>query len=482
MVIRASRTVSNSASHPQGALEFRCASCGSAGRSDVLQSVCGRCGGAVIPLLRKVNVRAEELEERPPGVWRYREFLPDVGESVVSLGEGGTPLLRSTRLGERLGARRMTVKDETRNPTGSFVDRGTTVLVSAAASKGVKSVEAFTVGDFGASLAAYCAKAGIEARLAVSPGAEQGKLIQMIAFGARVELLEGRRTKRGRGALLTSGNPYLLEGEKTTAFEIVQDMGWRAPEAIVVPIGSGGHLTAIWMALRELELSGLVEEAGTRIIGVESAFGRRRGRGEGIAELEEPDPPFRASAHRAIRESGGSVISVNRAESVASVGELARTEGIFAEPAAASVVAAAKRAMEEGLLDGRSEFVCVVTGSGLKDTRSIMRLARTPRRSVSSARPFLVPVPIGRTKAALLRSLQGGSKFGYELWKELNEAQSISIPSVYQHLSELEWASFVRRAERRVAGGRERVYYELTAKGREALRLLSKGGKGYVVY
>ncbi|TLY13929.1 MAG: pyridoxal-phosphate dependent enzyme, partial [Thaumarchaeota archaeon] len=164
---------------------FECASCSMKTDEASLEARCRKCGGALIPLpLVERRVKRSELESLPPGVWRYRDLLPRVEEhQVVTLGEGGTPLLAAPRLGAELGFGALLVKDETRNPTGSFIDRGATVLASVAKRDGVRRVLCTTTGNLGASLAAYTAKAGIEARIGIHPNTDQGKLYQMIAYG-----------------------------------------------------------------------------------------------------------------------------------------------------------------------------------------------------------------------------------------------------------------------------------------------------------
>ena len=155
---------------------FECASCSMKTEEASLEARCRKCGGALIPLpLVERRVKRSELESLPPGVWRYRDLLPRVEEhQVVTLGEGGTPLLAAPRLGAELGFGALLVKDETRNPTGSFIDRGATVLASVAKRDGVRRILCTTTGNLGASLAAYSAKAGIETRIGIHPNTDQG--------------------------------------------------------------------------------------------------------------------------------------------------------------------------------------------------------------------------------------------------------------------------------------------------------------------
>ncbi len=180
---------------------FECAACSEKTEEASLEARCRKCGGALIPLpLVERRVKWSELESLPPGVWRYRELLPRVEEhEIITLGEGGTPLLAAPRLGAELGFGGLLIKDETRNPTGSFIDRGVTVLASVAKRDGVRRLLCTTTGNLGASLAAYSAKAGIETTIGIPPNTDQGKLYQMIAYGAKVEVLSHPGAARSEG-------------------------------------------------------------------------------------------------------------------------------------------------------------------------------------------------------------------------------------------------------------------------------------------
>jgi threonine synthase len=457
--------------------------------SPSLAPSCERCGSAVVlvpPSVRSLS--KDSFEELPPGVWRYRALLPSSApEDVVTLGEGGTPLLRAERLGPELGLNNLLIKDESRNPTGSFVDRGSTLLMSIAKRLGVRECTCVTTGNLGASLSAYCAKADIRAHIRVHPDADQGKLYQMLAYGAEIE---GRGSHyiehaHDRHSLaVTAANPYLLEGEKTTGFELVQDLGWKTPDAIVVPVGTGGHLRMIWQAITQLREAGLVPESGCRLIGVQvegaPGSGRSRptidspARNRPLAELEESEPLFRKEATRAMAESGGMALVTTSADTVNAIGALARTEGIFAEPASASVIAALAEGIGRGHIGRNENVVCIITGAGLKDPRAVSRLAREARRSRASEGYTLPVSQIGTTKVALLRMLGKGPNYGYGLWRQLHSEGGLTTASVYQHLSELEGFDMVRRRGSLSAKGRVRVVYELTRRGADFLRIADR--------
>ncbi len=469
---------------------FRCVECSHTFESGDLGATCELCGSAVLITGRTApSVTRGTLEDLAPGVWRYRDFLPEVSsDDVVTLGEGGTPLLPANRLGDELGLRRLLVKDESRNPTGSFLDRGSTVLLSIAKGRGITECSCDTTGNLGASIAAYCAKANLRSRVMVHPNTDQGKLYQMLAYGADVRLSQRRPATHhlGRGSLdVTAGNPYLLEGEMTTGLEVVQDLGWKLPDVIVVPMGTGGHLLMIWQAILLMRDAGLAEGSECRLLGVQvegASPGAPTPRGRmaiqrmelPLAELGESEPLFKKEASAAIAKSRGAALFVRPDSILAATGLLARTEGIFAEPSSASVVAALSEALDSGHIRRNETIVFVITGAGLKDPKAVSRLAKEARRE-QFREPYALPLPqIGETKFVLLRILQGQPGYGYDLRRQLGAQRRISTASVYQHLAELESLSMVRRRGVAVAGGRERILYELTRRGNDYLSIAGR--------
>jgi threonine synthase len=472
---------------------LKCVSCSLSEDSDDLDPSCRRCGSPVLLADRiPEGASRKEFDGAQAGVWRFRSFLPDVPPyETVTLGEGGTPLLPAHRLGAELGLKRLMLKDESRNPTGSFFDRGATVLVSLARKRAIRSCGCVTTGNLGASLAAYCAKGGIDCRVRIGPNVDRGKLYQMLVYGAEVEGPSGRPAApqdTARTLSVDAANPYLLEGEKTTSFEIIQELGWKTPDAIVVPVGTGGHLSMIWRGIEQFRRSGLSARSNCRILcvqleGSEPMMGRKQG-GRGthrqdasFTELEESEPIFREEVARAISESGGQGVFTTEAATVKATGLLARTEGIFAEPASASVVASLDGAAKSGLIHRDEVVVCVITGSGLKDTRAVSRLAKAARRVTVRDEVVAGRTQIGDTKLAVLRLLQGSQRYGYQIWQELSSQRHMTTASVYQHLSELEGGGLVRRTGVVAVGGRDRVVYELTRRGKDFLGLADKMGK-----
>jgi threonine synthase len=304
---------------------------------------------------------------------RYRERLPVSAKTpVVSLGEGSTPLLRAPRISRRLGVE-LHLKWEGANPTGSFKDRGMTVAISRAAESGAQAVICASTGNTAASAAAYAARAGLAAVVLQPAGAvASGKLAQARALGARVlevrgsfdEALSAARalSDRGTHVLVNSLNPDRLDGQKTAAFEIGEELG-TAPDVLALPYGGGGNVTAYARGFVESEaLPRLVAgEAVERTTTVASA-------------IRIGTPAHAATVTAALEASDGVVVSLTDEAIIRAWRELAHAEGVFCEPSSAAGLAA----LEHVELEPGSTVVCVVTGHGLKDPESAARLSPEP--------------------------------------------------------------------------------------------------------
>ncbi len=309
---------------------------------------------------------------------RYRERLPfAAGDPVVTLDEGATPLVLAPRLSERVGAE-VWLKIEGANPTGSFKDRGMTCAVSAAVRDGAEAVICASTGNTAASAAAYAARGGLRGAVIVPEGKiATGKLAQALMHGARVVALRGnfdqalalvRELVQAHPiALVNSVNPFRLEGQKTAAFEVVEALD-GAPDALCIPVGNAGNITAYWKGFQEAG-------AAPRMLGfqAEGAAPLVRGapveRPETVASAIRIGNPARwEEAMAAVTGSGGAIQAVSDAEILAAYRLLAATEGVFCEPASAASVA--------GLLrhgaGGAERVVCVLTGHGLKDPQTAL--------------------------------------------------------------------------------------------------------------
>jgi threonine synthase len=296
---------------------------------------------------------------------RYADRLPlSKDAEIVSLGEGGTPLLNAPRISSRVGAE-VFLKWEGANPTGSFKDRGMTVAVSQALADGARAVVCASTGNTAASAAAYAARAGLEAVILQPEGAvARGKLAQARAVGAHVEVrpsfedaLEEAMELEARGThvLVNSLNPLRLEGQKTAAFEIVEELG-SAPDILALPYGGGGNVCAYALGFRE-------EGAGMpRLVAGEAA---NRG-GTVASAIRIVEPAHAEDAQRAVEESHGQVVPLDDGAILDAWRLLAREEGVFCEPSSAAGLAAllAKQ-------PGDARIVCVITGHGLKDPDAV---------------------------------------------------------------------------------------------------------------
>ncbi len=321
-------------------------------------------------------------------IQRYFDHLPVSAETpIVTLGEGGTPLLLSERLSDEVGAE-VWLKYEGLNPTGSFKDRGMTVAVSKALEEGAEAIVCASTGNTSASAAAYAARAGVTCAVLIPRGnVAAGKLAQAVAHGARVLEIEGnfdvalRLTQeiasRHPVVLVNSVNPFRLEGQKTAAFEIVETLG-RAPDLHVMPVGNAGNITAYWRGYREARDVGWSNEL-PRMHGFQAAgaapivLGRVVEEPQTIATaIRIGNPASWEGALEAASSSGGAIAAVTDEDILAAYRSLAH-EGIFVEPASAASVAGLRSMKERGLVADGSTIVCVLTGHGLKDPDSAMR-------------------------------------------------------------------------------------------------------------
>ena len=333
-----------------------------------------------------------EAAARPSLVDRYREFLP-VGDAtpVVSLGEGGTPLVHARRLGAELGLRNLHLKVEGANPTGSFKDRGMVVAIAKALEAGARSVICASTGNTSASAAAYAAAAGVSCLVLLPEGKiALGKLLQAIVHGARIVALEGNfddalRIVRALGeqndhpvTVVNSINPYRLEGQKTAAFEVCDQLG-RAPDVLAIPVGNAGNISAYWKGFTEYRATGRVD-GSPAMWGFQAAgaaplvLGHPVDHPETVATaIRIGNPASWQLAVAARDESGGRIDAVSDEEILQAYRTVARLEGVFCEPSSAASVAGVARAARAGELDPDALVVCVLTGTGLKDPDTAQR-------------------------------------------------------------------------------------------------------------
>lgn len=314
----------------------------------------------------------------------YKQYLPVTEHTPeLGLGEGDTPLVRADALSRELGCE-VYLKLEGCNPTGSFKDRGMVVAMAKAAESGARAVICASTGNTSASAAAYASRAGLQCVVLIPSGQiARGKLAQAFVYGARVLAIDGNFDRaleltRELGeahniAIVNSINPFRLEGQKTAAFEILDDLG-RAPDILALPVGNAGNITAYWKGFTEYASKGKVTSPLPKMWGFQAAGAAPLVSGVPVSDphtiataIKIGNPASWNGAIRARDESGGLIDAVTDEEIGAAYAFLAAREGVFCEPASAASVAGLQKKQREGKLARGQTIVCVITGNGLKD-------------------------------------------------------------------------------------------------------------------
>ena len=458
---------------------LRCTGCGAAYSFNVERKLCDKCGQGLT-----LEIKPSFVEEpREHGIWRHGGILPAVERKFrVSLGEGNTMLQHGMRIEKSIGVEELWIKDETVEPTGSYLDRSSALFVSVALSLGYGRISTYSTGNLGASLAAYSSKAGLKTHVQVKPTIDLGKLYQMIIYGAEVSVVNSFGKRSIKGAIVAvEHDPLINEAKKTIMLEILLQLSGRQPEYVILPMGEGGLAYATFKTLRELRELGVVKRS-IGIVGVQpedckpivKAFERGLDTVEAEAEprsrifdLNVANPRFGNAALSAIRQTGGLAVSVSEKEIFEALSLLAEKEGILAEPAGSLSLAGLIKLVKSGGLSRDVRVVCVVTGSGLKDPRVMKEIAFRKSSLGVLIEELSGGVRLGPTKTAILRLLSEKNMYGYEVWRGLREkyGMKVRIPTVYQHLSNLVEKGYVRREESRRVMGRKREYYSLTERG-----------------
>lgn len=389
-------------------LGLKCSTCDKEYTVGTIEYDCPSCGGntEVIYDYHKIaeKVTREDIGRRPdPSIWRYRELLP-LPESAepLPLLVGATPLYPCPQLGEQAGVGQLFLKDDGRNPSASFKDRATAVALYRAKQIGAQLVCAASTGNAASSTACLAAAMGMKTALFVPRKAPRAKIAQLLVFGAGVYSVNGSYDDAFDLSLAatreygwynrnTGYNPYTREGKKTCSYEIAEQLGWQAPDAVCVPVGDGNIISGIWKGFKDLLALGFIE-CCPRLYAVQaegSAAIARAILGDGIirpitastvADSISVDlPRDGAMAVRAVRESGGSAAVVPDEEILNAILEIARNRGVFGEPSGAIAYAGFKRLAAEGALHPKERVVALVTGNGLKDIDSAIGKAGEPQ-------------------------------------------------------------------------------------------------------
>jgi len=390
--------------------EIRCIECGKVHDSSKPLYACLSCGNLLEAKLdleeAKDEVKKGDMQKRPLSVWRYKELIP-VGRTskIFTMNEGGTPLVRCDNIAEEVGMKNLWVKFDGTNPTGSFKDRGMTVGITKAKELGMRTVTCASTGNTSASLAAYAGIAGLRCVVLIPEGkVALGKLAQAMMHGALVVSVRGNfdqaldivmKSSQKLGLyVLNSVNPFRIEGQKTAAFEVCDQLGGRSPDMLYIPVGNGGNSAAYWKGFAEYEAMGFVDSHPViRGIQAEKSAPIANMFASGssdIVPVAKPEtvatairignPANWKKTFRAIKESGGHASAVTDTEILDAQSLLAKREGIFTEPAGAASLAGLMKDFRSGKMDKSQEIVCVCTGHGLKDPEVAISRSVEPKR------------------------------------------------------------------------------------------------------
>lgn len=368
-------------------------------------SICDECFG---PLeveydFEKVkeNISREKIEKGPKTIWRYKELLP-AGKKIVDLNAGFTPLHRADNLAEKLGLKELYVKNDSVNPTFSFKDRVVAVSVSQALEFGFDTLACASTGNLASSVAAHAAKGNLNCYIFVPADLNVAKMTQTLAYAPNLISVEGNYDDVNRLCTEIAGyynwafvninlRPYYSEGSKTLGYEVIEQLGWEAPDRAVVPVGSGSLLTKIWKGYNEFLELGLIDEVNTRITAsqatgcspIVTAFRS----GSEIKPVKPKtiekslaigNPADGYYALRVLKESKGTAGSVSDEEIIEGIKLLAKTEGIFTETAGGVVVGTLKKLVESGEIDKDEKTVIYITGNGLKTQEVLISKVAKP--------------------------------------------------------------------------------------------------------
>jgi threonine synthase len=355
--------------------------------------LCAKCGGPLFARYDRGRLDRDASAERSRSIWRWHELMPvEDPASIVSLGEGGTPLLRANRLGAAAGFSDLWIKDEGNNPTGSFKARGLSAAVSKAKELGFSKIALPTAGNAGGAAAAYAAKAGMECHVFMPEDTPPVFRIECERYGAKVTLVPGlidacgkivaeRAPREGWHDVSTLKEPYRVEGKKTMGYELAEDFGWELPDAILYPTGGGTGLIGMWKAFEEMEELGWIGKKRPRMISVQAAgcapIPKALAEGKTVSEKWEHAETYASGLRvpkafadflilRDIRTSGGDAVAVTDDEMRRAADEIGAAEGLFVCPEGAAVWAAARKMAMEGRLERSSRVVLFNTGTGFK--------------------------------------------------------------------------------------------------------------------
>ena len=368
--------------------------------------ICDDCFGPLDVHYEFPKITKESFNGREQTYWRYFELLPIVDKSnIVSINAGMTPLVKAEKLGKELGLNNLYVKNDSVNPTFSFKDRPAGVAISKAKEFGLKSVGCASTGNLASATAAHAAKAGFPCYIFAPSDIEHAKIAQALSYGSEYISVDGTYDdanriaaqigdSKGVGVVNINMRSYYVEGSKTLAYEVAEQLGWKVPDQLVVPTGSGAMLNAICKGFEELESVSLIDKVSTMHMNcaqprgcapIVDAFKKNI---TDVTPVENPDTVAKSLAIgdpgdgryvlKRLKQYNGIAEETNNKEILDAILLLAKTEGIFTEPAGGVSVSVVKKMVEDGKIDKDETVVCYVTGNGLKATESIMEVLSKP--------------------------------------------------------------------------------------------------------
>lgn len=470
---------------PTEPLKLACMECENSYEFNSIEYLCPKCHGLLWFKPEIAQIKKEFLDkESLSKFWDFDFTLPKIDKRfVVSLGEGITACRNSKKIGKILGINNLYLKDETQNPTNSFKDRAAALLISHARSWDYHKVICASNGNQGASISAYTSLEGMDCLNIIPEEIDVGKKAQMIAYNSRLKtkgatvddtLKEALKVKyKDKYYQCTPEfNPLTLEAQKTISYEIFIQIG--VPKWIIIPMGSGGLLISIWKGFKELKEWGYATEI-PKIIGVQSQACAPIVHGfneDNTTKLKTSkpvksqalgimvkDPLYQKMVIKAIKQTKGKALAIPENLIVTSAEELARNEGIFAEPSSALTIGALHPLIQSGEIQENDSVACIITGSGLKTPYVLEALSSRSKTAGMGG--------ILTTKLKILSQISLSKQTGINGTKLKEIIGSISLPAIYQHLKELESKKLIYRKK-----DGKNVYYFISEKGKKVLEAL----------
>ena len=369
--------------------------------------VCDECFGPVDVKYDFPSINRDTFSNREHTYWRYFELLPILDKSnIISIGAGMTPLVKAEKLGKEFGLNNLYIKNDSVNPTFSFKDRPAGVAVSKSKEFGLSAVGCASTGNLASATAAHAAKGGFPCHVFAPSDIELAKITQALAYGANYIAVDGTYDdanriaaqigdSKGIGIVNINMRSYYVEGSKTLAYEVAEQLGWQVPDQLIVPVGSGAMLNAICKGFEELQTVSLLGDVSNMHMiaaqphGCAPIVDAFKNNSDNVIPVENPDTVAKSLAIgdpgdgryvlKRLKQYNGYAEESNNKEILDGILLLAKTEGIFTEPAGGVSIAVLKKMVEEGKIDKNDKTICYVTGNGLKATESLMEVLPKPQ-------------------------------------------------------------------------------------------------------